>query len=124
MIRNVSSPFRTSGSDIDLEVRTASWLWQMLVRALSWLGVGRFKRSTAYVVSSGNVEVFVLDMANLDDVTLALEINLAKMRSWSSETASSYLRSKEAISALRGAERKQAKAALAVRYGLNPVVYG
>ena len=124
MIKNVSSPFRTSGSDIDLEVRAVSWLWQMLVRALSWLEVGRFKRSTAYVVSGGNVEVFVLDSANLDDVTLALEINLAKRRSWSSETASSYLRSKEAISGLRGVERKQAKASLAVRYGLNPVVYG
>jgi len=54
-LRNVSSPFRTSGSDVDLELWLSATLFEIVVAVLDTLGVGGYKRSRTYRRSCGKV---------------------------------------------------------------------
>ena len=123
-IRNVSSPFRTAGSDVDLELWLSATLFEIVVAVLDTLGIGGYKRSKTYRLACGNVELFLIDASAPDEVTLALQSNLRTMRGWSHTTAALYAEWKETLSSLRGSGRKVAKAAVARMFGLNPIVYG
>ncbi|MCK9599806.1 MAG: hypothetical protein M0R06_12255 [Sphaerochaeta sp.] len=123
-LRNVSSPYRTSGSDIDLELWLSATLFEIVVAVLDTLGVGGYKRSKTYRLSCGKVELFLIDASAPDEVTLALQHNLRTMRGWDAVVAAQYLAQKSLIAHLTGTDRKHAKAQLAVAFGLNPIVYG
>ena len=123
-LRNVSSPFRTAGSDVDLELWLSATLFEIAVAVLDTLGIGGYKRARTYRLSFGMVELFLIDASAPDEVTLALQSNLRTMRGWNDTTAPLYAEWKETLSSLRGSERKAAKAAVARMFGLNPIVYG
>lgn len=123
-LRNVSSPFRTAGSDVDLELWLSATLFEIVVAVLDTLGIDGYKRSKTYRVAFGNVELFVINANDIDDVTLALQSNLRTMRGWNDSTTASYMEWKQQLSALSGTDRKVAKAAVARMFGLNPIVYG
>lgn len=123
-LRNVSSPFRTVGSDVDLELWLSTTLFEIVVAVLDTLGIGGYKRSKTYRLSFGKVELFLIDASAPDEVTLALAHNLAVMRSWNSDTAALYLKCKAQLDYLQGQPRKQYKAVLGKMFSLNPIVYG
>jgi len=91
---------------------------------LTVLRIGKAVRPTAYRIALGNAELFLINEGDVDVVTLALHSNLAIMRGWDAETKASYVQAKCSLAHLSGLARKQAKAMLAIQYGLNPVVYG
>lgn len=122
-LRNVSSPFRTAGSDVDLELWLSATLFEIVVAVLDTLGIGGYKRSRTYRLALGNVELFVIDASAPDEVTLALAHNLAVMRSWNADTAALYLKCKAQLDYLQWQPRKQYKAVLGKMFGLNPIVY-
>jgi hypothetical protein len=121
-LRNVSSPFRTAGSDVDLELWLSATLFEIVVAVLDTLGIGGYKRSKTYRLSFGKVELFLIDASNPDEVTLALAHNLSVMRSWDAATAELYLKCKVQNDVL--SHSKAYKAAMAKMFGLNPIVYG
>lgn len=124
-VRNVSSPFTVAGSDVDLEWWMPTWCWSMITALFAALHIGHAKRSKTYRVElSPLCEMFFIDADAPDEVTLALQHNLATMRGWDEAGKAAYLAAKERISDLQGPDRKHAKAELAVRFGLNPIVYG
>jgi hypothetical protein len=122
--KNVSSPFAVSGSDTDLELWMPAGLWAFVVAVLATLGLGHLKRSRTYRIACGSVELFLIDATQPDEVTIALAHNLATMREWGAVAKAQYLSAKESVAHLQGTDRKHAKADLAVRFGLNPIVYG
>lgn len=123
-LRNVSSPYRTAGSDVDLELWLSATLFEIVVAVLDTLGIGGYKRSRTYRIAFGNVELFVIDASAPDEVTLALQSNLRTMRNWDNSTSACYAEWKSTLSHLSGVQRKVAKAAVARMFGLNPIVYG
>lgn len=124
-LKNVSSPFRTQNSDYDLQAELPSFLFDVVTKFCQTVGIGAMKRDSVYRIElSSTIEVFILPSDHSDMVTFALENNLVTMKNWNTEIKLNYLEEKAKIANLQGKERKMAKAQLALRFGLNPVVYG
>lgn len=123
-VYNVSSPYRVQGSDYDYEIRLNRAVYQIVVFLFSLVGIGQYKRRFVYRIAFFNIEVFLMPVGYYDLVSAALHDNLSIMQSWDNDTKNRYLSDKLAISGLSGIARKQAKASLAIKYSLNPIVYG
>ena len=125
--KNVSGRARTAGSDYDLEVWLNGWLWHLLTRMCSRVGLGGFKRPLTYrlhiLVGTLDVELFLVDRENPDVVTVAAGNNIRIQWMWDEAVFAAYCMAKAAISHLVDYERKHAKAVLAVQFGLDPIVY-
>jgi hypothetical protein len=126
-IKNVSGRARTAGSDYDLEVWLCGWLWHLLTQACEWLGLGSFKRPLTYrlhlLVGTLDVELFLIDRQRPDAVTVAAGNNVRLQWTWDAATFAAYCAAKAQIAHLSGCARKQAKAVLAMQFGLDPIVY-
>ncbi len=127
IVKNVSGRARTAGSDYDLEVWFCGWIWHLLTRLCGRLNVGGFKRPLTYrlhlLVGILDVELFLIDRVHPDTVTVAAGNNARIQWTWDATTFAAYCAAKEQIAHLSGYERKQAKAVLAVQFGLDPIVY-
>ncbi len=112
-IYNLSSPFRTKGSDYDVQVVVGSRLHALLSR------LGTLKRDgLAVTFSLGKLDVWVLNQERPDPVSLALRENNRAMRSWDTSTAEAYRQWKQFVG-----HDKRNKACLAHLFGLDPRVY-
>jgi hypothetical protein len=111
---NVSSPFRTAGSDTDLELHSGT-LFTLLSHVLPAKRVGVIRLALA------DVELFIIDPSAHDPITGMIHTNLATMNGWNWFTSVQYLANKRRISHLSGNSRKMAKSALAGQFGLADV---
>lgn len=122
-LKNVSSPIRTQGSDLDLELSCNPTEFHIVSRTLTAFGIGTMVRNLTYRVAVFNIELYIIDATRPDEITQAVHNNHNTMMQWDNETRSRYRTDKLAISHLAGDARKRAKARLAEKHGLNPCVY-
>ena len=118
---NVSSPVKTRGSDIDVNLWLSPQVWHFVTRALHRLHVGRSMRAMAYAVNLGKLEIFLLHRPDI--VTLELAESRRIMHLWTPQEKGRYTIDKQAISYLVGPARKEAKRNLALAYGLSTMPY-
>ncbi len=119
---NVSGRSRTSGSDTDLQLWLPGWAFRAATFVFSAFGKAEYCFAT-YHFGGERVELFVLDANRPERKALAALHNSKAQRSWDEVTLAAYTAEKESIAHLRGHARKAAKAQLAVKYGLDPIVY-
>ena len=119
---NVSGRSRTSGSDTDLQLWLPGWAFEAATFVFKALGVSEYCFAT-YHFGGECVELFVLDANRPERKALAALHNSKVQQAWDEATFAAYTAEKESVAHLRGHARKAAKAQLAVKYGLDPIVY-
>ena len=119
---NVSGRSRTSGSDTDLQMWLPGWAFQAATFVFSAFGKAGYCFAT-YHFGGEHVELFVLDANRPERKALAALHNSKVQRSWDEAAFAACTTEKESITHLRGHARKAAKAQLAAKYGLDPIVY-
>jgi hypothetical protein len=119
---NVSGRSRTSGSDTDLQLWLPGWAFQAATFVFKVLGLSEYCFAT-YHFGGERVELFILDANRPERKALAALHNSKTQQAWDEATFTAYTAEKGTIAHLRGLARKAAKAQLAVKYGLDPIVY-
>ena len=120
----MSGPIHTMGSDLDINLILSPGAWRIVTRLLARLRIGYKMRNVAYRVECGQVELFILDKANLDLTSLALQENHRIMTLWTTGEKSRYSQEKTKLAHMTGQERKRAKTELARLFGLSTLPYG
>lgn len=121
-LQNVSG-LSVQNSDYDYNLWVSPRVWTLATKALKRLGIGSLARATTYRLTIGRLELFLIDSARPDYVTLAVAENSRIMHNWTSAERKRYLDAKRGLEHLSGFERKQAKANLALMFGLSAEPY-
>jgi hypothetical protein len=115
---NISSPIRTQNSDYDFQV------WSHTIYSLAKKIFGEYKTGSVRLsFFNDTIEIFLVSTVNPDSYAIVALENNRKMKNWDADTITAYATEKAKIAHLTGKERKQAKAILAEKFGLNPSVY-